>query len=225
MTLNSQISQLRKQKKMSQEELAAALNVSRQAVSKWENGQSNPDTANFVRLAEIFEVDVNNLLGNTPAPQEERNFQPARPSKTVAFLAVLLCIAVCAAGIFAWLWQRQLHRNAAPSDGIYTDVKMYSGLTREEISLTPQEQNELIDYITRFHFVEAPPSDGKDEEGNLIYGGRNYVVQYRQNGIDCLWRFLEDGFSFTVTQPNGQVMRYHYAADFTLLYELDSYVY
>ena len=40
MLLNEQITQFRKQKKLSQEELAAALQVSRQAVSKWENGVS-----------------------------------------------------------------------------------------------------------------------------------------------------------------------------------------
>ena len=64
MLLNEQITQLRKQKRMSQEELAAALQISRQAVSKWENGISNPDTENLIRLAEIFEVDVNILIGS-----------------------------------------------------------------------------------------------------------------------------------------------------------------
>ena len=47
MLLNEQITQLRKQKKMSQEELAAALQVSRQAVSKWENGSTAPDYTVF----------------------------------------------------------------------------------------------------------------------------------------------------------------------------------
>ena len=50
-TLAEQITHLRKECKMSQEELAEALQVSRQSVSKWENGQSNPDTENLIRLA------------------------------------------------------------------------------------------------------------------------------------------------------------------------------
>ena len=39
------------------------LNVSAQAVSKWENNQSEPDIKTLCRLAEIFEVSLNDLLG------------------------------------------------------------------------------------------------------------------------------------------------------------------
>lgn len=54
---------LRKNKGFTQEELAARLNVVRQTVSKWEKGQSVPDSEMLVRLAEIFEVPVSQLLG------------------------------------------------------------------------------------------------------------------------------------------------------------------
>ena len=64
MTLGEQITQLRKQKKMSQEDLAEAMQISRQAISKWENDQTKPDTENLIRLAAILEVDVNDLIGN-----------------------------------------------------------------------------------------------------------------------------------------------------------------
>ena len=63
MTLGQQISLLRKQKNFSQEDLAAAMDVSRQSVSKWETGLSRPDTENLIRLAKILEVDVNVLIG------------------------------------------------------------------------------------------------------------------------------------------------------------------
>ncbi len=54
---------LRKQKGFSQEELAARLHVVRQTVSKWEKGQSVPDAGTLIRLAEILEVSVSELLG------------------------------------------------------------------------------------------------------------------------------------------------------------------
>ena len=47
---------------MSQEQVAEALGVSRQAVSKWENGTAEPSTSNLLALAKLYEVDVSELL-------------------------------------------------------------------------------------------------------------------------------------------------------------------
>ena len=54
---------LRKQKGFSQEELATRLHVVRQTVSKWEKNLSVPDADTLIRLAEILEVSVSELLG------------------------------------------------------------------------------------------------------------------------------------------------------------------
>lgn len=54
---------LRKAKGLSQEELAIRLNVVRQTVSKWEKGLSVPDADLLIRLSDIFEVSVSELLG------------------------------------------------------------------------------------------------------------------------------------------------------------------
>ena len=55
---------LRKNKGITQEELAARLNIVRQTISKWEKGQSVPDAEMLVKLAEVFEVPVSHLLGS-----------------------------------------------------------------------------------------------------------------------------------------------------------------
>ena len=55
---------LRKEKGITQEELAARLNVVRQTVSKWEKGLSVPDSDLLMKLAEILDVPVSRLLGS-----------------------------------------------------------------------------------------------------------------------------------------------------------------
>lgn len=60
---------LRKAKGLSQEELAARLHVVRQTVSKWEKGLSVPDADLLVRLAEVLEVSVSQLLGAGVPPE------------------------------------------------------------------------------------------------------------------------------------------------------------
>ena len=52
----------RKRKRISQEELAASMNVSRQSVSKWESGQSIPDLEKIIQLSLLFGVSTDYLL-------------------------------------------------------------------------------------------------------------------------------------------------------------------
>lgn len=58
MTVGERITELRKQCNMSQGQLANAMEVSRQAVSKWENGLAIPDTQKMIKLAEVLNSDV-----------------------------------------------------------------------------------------------------------------------------------------------------------------------
>lgn len=62
MTIADRIQSLRKQRGMSQEELADAVGVSRQAVSKWESEQATPDLDKVVIMSDIFEVTTDYLL-------------------------------------------------------------------------------------------------------------------------------------------------------------------
>ena len=58
------IAKLRKGKNMTQMELADALGISFQAISNWERGESMPDIAKLVSLSQIFDVSVDEILGN-----------------------------------------------------------------------------------------------------------------------------------------------------------------
>lgn len=61
MSIGERIAELREKENISQGELADALEVTRQAVSKWENDMSCPDTLNLIRLAEVLDSDVEYL--------------------------------------------------------------------------------------------------------------------------------------------------------------------
>ena len=58
MSVGDRIAELRKQRGLSQGQLATMMGISRQAISTWENGQTSPDTLNLIRLAEVLENDV-----------------------------------------------------------------------------------------------------------------------------------------------------------------------
>ncbi len=61
MSIGRRITELRNEQKISQNQLAQAMDVSRQAVSKWENDLSVPDAAKMIRLAQILNTDIEYL--------------------------------------------------------------------------------------------------------------------------------------------------------------------
>ena len=71
MSIGERVSTLRKERDLSQGQLADALGVSRQAVSKWENDQSSPDTIKLIKLAEVLDTEVEYLAsGRKPTYKE-----------------------------------------------------------------------------------------------------------------------------------------------------------
>lgn len=64
MEFKDNLYRIRKEKGMSQEELATLCDVSRQAISKWENGTANPDMENLKTLSRSLQVSIDELLGN-----------------------------------------------------------------------------------------------------------------------------------------------------------------
>jgi len=70
--LQDNIRNFRKNRGMTQEELAIRLNVVRQTVSKWEKGLSVPDAELLQKLADILEVSVSQLLGGDPEQPQQR---------------------------------------------------------------------------------------------------------------------------------------------------------
>jgi transcriptional regulator with XRE-family HTH domain len=72
--LGERISTYRKERHMSQEELAATLNVSRQTISKWETGDTLPDVYNAVALANLFHTSLDALVLGSGKSGTESNY-------------------------------------------------------------------------------------------------------------------------------------------------------
>lgn len=118
MTLGTRISTLRTAQKYSQEYLAEKLDVSRQAVSKWENDMSSPDTKNLIRLAELFGVSVEYLAtgkesSNIRVKEKTNQFAIFKKLAFIFFLIALVshCIGLLSGvftkpllPIFPYLW-------------------------------------------------------------------------------------------------------------------------
>ena len=107
MTIGDRISKLRKEKKLSQEYIAEMLNVSRQAVSKWENGLSAPDTGNLIQLSALFGVSVEYLACGTGEEEPVASEKQKEPRSVYDYLGIsLIIIGVISAVVgAATLWE------------------------------------------------------------------------------------------------------------------------
>lgn len=77
MSFNNRLYQLRKQKGLSQEELANRLNVSRQTISKWEVGDSTPDMEKLIAISDLFNISLDTLItGKEEEPQPTTTTKP-----------------------------------------------------------------------------------------------------------------------------------------------------
>ena len=105
MTLHEKILYYRKQARLSQEELAARVGVSRQAVSKWELGDATPEVDKLVALARVFGVTTDELLSpeepaaGTPPPPSPRP-EPPDYQRGLRGVAWLICRYGWLAGVY-----------------------------------------------------------------------------------------------------------------------------
>lgn len=110
MELHERIYQLRRQRNMTQQDLADQLGVSRQAVSRWEMGTAKPEIENLTAMTRIFGITVDELLTGEKAAAEEN---PAAPEKAkpnlrkwvIAWAITYLAIVVLYAVWFLVQWK------------------------------------------------------------------------------------------------------------------------
>ena len=80
MTLGERLKMNRTQKGLSQEKIAEMLDVSRQAVTKWEAGQTTPSSDNLIALANLYDVSLDELIGKNEneivSAEGEKRFSP-----------------------------------------------------------------------------------------------------------------------------------------------------
>ena len=95
MTLGKHILKYRKLKGLSQEELGKLLHVSRQTISKWESNQSSPDIQSCKEMAKIFDISLEEILGEKPK-EDKKDHKKQNQRILIIALVSLLGISIIA---------------------------------------------------------------------------------------------------------------------------------
>ncbi len=110
MKLSEKIIQLRKANSWSQEDLAEKMDVSRQAISRWENGTALPDSNNLLQLSKLFNVTADYLLNedytsDNDIPYLKEAYEALDAKKKDYGKVSLIASIAFIIGAFAWLFQ------------------------------------------------------------------------------------------------------------------------
>ena len=90
MIIGKNIHELRKKKKLSQEQIAEKINVTRQTVSNWETGQTVPDLYQAKELAKVLEISIDELFENIDDREENSNIQNNKSDNKTMFNASII---------------------------------------------------------------------------------------------------------------------------------------
>ncbi|MPM30841.1 hypothetical protein SDC9_77391 [bioreactor metagenome] len=131
MEFHSILIQTRKAQGLSQEQLAAQVGVSRQAVSKWETGDAQPDLAKLMAVSEALHVSLDTLCGREVPEKEEGAAEVKEPSKKPwgsRLAAGVLVVLLLCASFFAGTRYGVSTEPTAPSAPALPDTLTVSGV-------------------------------------------------------------------------------------------------
>lgn len=143
--LNENIAFFRKKRGITQEELANALGVTNQAVSKWESGKCAPDIQLLPDIAEYFNISIDELFGlsvNSDIPTKIQS-----PKETSSKLDTAIDIASKKGYISSSILQFKLRVGCEESRNLIRDMESLGYIKKDEYSsykykfISPQEQN------------------------------------------------------------------------------------
>ena len=125
MTLGETIKEQRTAHGLSQETLAEAMGVSRQAVTKWEAGQSAPSSEKLIALAKLFHISLDELIGNETASSQAP--QGKKPNPILRTNLTRIAITLHAAFGYAtarhlWMARRVFYRSDIMAPTVFSGV-------------------------------------------------------------------------------------------------------
>ena len=222
MSFQENLIRARKARGMTQEELAAKLNVSRQAVSKWETGESLPDLYKLASLADELGVSTDELCGReaalcgevpATASAEETAERAAfaeelrRIAKQNRSLRYVVGILVLICGVLTMLsGYRSLQNSKAPSNEITTPAPLPDTITISGLTLD-------IDGIALvFRFVPSVSGEGYEWSASCAPDNNGLIsVETTTDGGICTVRLLNvpryGGVTLSATVTNGAESR------------------
>ena len=156
MNLGQKLIDLRKEKRLSQEEVAEKLGVTRQTISKWETNQSTPDFDKIIPLCEMYDISADELLTGTKKEQKiiSKNIDEVKKQKrTIGLITGILLYFIAISWIMISIPALKLNPIISSAIfmiicGIATCIIIYSSIMyKKEKAKEEKKENKLMKQI------------------------------------------------------------------------------
>ena len=170
------IAKLRKDKKMTQEQLAEKMGVSINAVSKWERGISFPDVSLYKKLCKELDINIEELINGEKSNSEDAKDKERKKSKKLLIIiSIFFLIIICSF--------------------IYFNKKLKVNLINDSNYL----YEEVINFIKEREFAENP--DAKEKDFNVFYSYHAFGIEKKNNyKYVYLWLYMQ---SYYIEKEGG----------------------
>lgn len=158
--LGENIRNLRKENKMSQEQLAEKLDVSRQSISLWENGQTTPSMENIVAIADIFDVSTDILLKDCVEEiADDEKVKKQKPRKKGFFIALVSIVVAIIVAVSAFVINNSFDKKLSAEEIFDLIAPCTVEINAEGDTFSSTGTGSFIDgngtIITNYHVIES----------------------------------------------------------------------
>lgn len=230
----NRIIELRKEKGLSQKELGDMLGVSNKAVSKWENGESMPKTTTMLKLAEIFEIDGNELIGfeakdsnsvkcgnaeidklksENAILSSKLNAIKKRRKRTLIFVIIICVISVIASGIIAFCINTDKSVNSkitdAGNDGtkiVFADKEFSTGSDFSDYIISNSAKDNF--YFSNEKNATFVDANGKEQKAVIECDSYTSFVKLTVKGKDYYY-YDSELTSTIVNTKNVEFLKFY----------------
>ena len=208
--IGEKIKEARAKKKMTQQELADLLNISRSAISNWENGRNYPDLDTIVHLSDILEISLNKLLREDKIMVKEISEEQRKNSKRKVLLRIIIPLFIISLFTTSYLLYQEnsnVHNIFSPTidkivtlesntekgkdfefsytNNIFWKKEIVNTVGSEfeiEICIIDRKTNDII-----YNFSIKP---GKGYELDLLKSNTDYLIELRGRGGVYFLKFI-----------------------------------
>lgn len=190
MKFDEKLMKLRKENAWSQEELADKLNVSRQTVSKWELGQTTPDTDNLTKIASIFGISVNDLLDENTNPiensiEKESKITINNSSKPLKIFILIIILIFVLLGI-----------------GGITINKIFNKVTNQVVPKSIIEMFEQYSFTDIFDMIFGKIEESEKEFDRDLFNNSFKTLYYGSTNGFLMDNFIDEVLKSNEENPN-----------------------
>ena len=192
MSFGENLINLRKQKGWSQDDLADNLNLSRQAISKWENDTSKPDIDNIKKISKIFSVTIDDLLNNDVVKDKAVTLNVKKKEKKERTITIVKCMIIAV----IILYIINVIFKFASLLIIVNGIQKYANLSNYHYVITTYDENGL---------VEKEECWFKDEVSNTVVSLYNNNQLVEQECISINYLKKEGNTQNLLTRENKNI--------------------